>query len=218
MNTDRTFKSRWVGAVEMAARAPYRLCVHLCSSVFACLLVASCAVGPNYHRPEVETPAAYKEAGDWVVAQPKDEAPKGRWWKAYADPVLDGLMEQVDVSNQTLAAAQARYVQARASTQAARASFFPSVGASADASRSRRGQSGSASSYSVSLDARWEADVWGRIRRQVEAARASEEASASDIEAARLSLQAELATDYFQLRVTDTLRELLEGSVKAFQT
>lgn len=181
------------------------------------LLVAACAVGPDYRRPQVDTPAAYKEAGDWTVAQPKDEAPKGRWWELFGDPVLNGLMEQVDVSNQTLKAAEARYAQARASTRAARAALFPSVGASADASRARRGQSGSATSYSVSLDARWEADVWGRIRRQVEAARASEEAGAADVEAARLSLQAELATDYFQLRVTDAQRELLEGSVKAFQ-
>ncbi|MGE5095589.1 MAG: efflux transporter outer membrane subunit [Betaproteobacteria bacterium] len=182
-----------------------------------CLLLAACAVGPDYRRPAVETPAAYKEAGDWIVAQPRDEAPRGKWWEVFGDPTLDGLMEQIDVSNQTLKAAEARYTQARAATRAARASLFPSVGANADAQRSRRGSTGSATSYTVSLDARWEADVWGRIRRQVEAARASEAAGAADVEAARLSLQAELATNYFQLRSTDAQRDLLEDSVKAFQ-
>jgi NodT family efflux transporter outer membrane factor (OMF) lipoprotein len=188
--------------------------------VFQGLLLASCAVGPNYSRPDVATPPAYKEAavGDWVVAQPKDTVPKGKWWEIFADPELNALIEQVDVSNQTLKAAEARYAQARAATRGARAALFPTIGASADASRRRAGSSGSASSFSVGLDASWQPDLWGRIRRGIEASRASEEASAADVEAARLSLQAELATDYIQLRVTDAQRDLLEGSLKAFQT
>jgi NodT family efflux transporter outer membrane factor (OMF) lipoprotein len=175
--------------------------------------LAGCAVGPNYSKPEVEVPAQWKEAGDWVVAKPKDDAPKGKWWEAFGDPVLNRLVEQVEVSNQTLKAAEARYRQARAAVTAARAALFPTLRASADASRAR----GNVQRYTVSLDANWEVDLWGRIRRLVEAARADEEASAADLEAARLSLQAELATDYFQLRVTDAQIDLLDETVKAFE-
>ena len=177
------------------------------------LLVAGCAIGPNYSKPDVETPANYKEAGDWVVAQPKDAVPRGKWWAAFNDPVLDTLMSQVEVSNQDLKAAEARYRQARAQVASARSGLFPTIGGSADASRSRA----SGQRYTVSIDARWEIDVWGRIRRLVEAARAGEEASAADLEAAKLSLQAELATNYFQLRVTDALIDFLADTVTAFQ-
>jgi NodT family efflux transporter outer membrane factor (OMF) lipoprotein len=180
-------------------------------------VLAGCAVGPSYSKPDVVTPPAYKEAGDWVVATPSDAAPKGKWWQAFNDSVLNGLMEQVEVSNQTLAAAEARYRQARAAVQGARSGLFPTIGGSAGASRSGAGRGGAASRYNVGLDARWEIDLWGRVRRLVEAARAGEQASAADLEAARLSLQAELAIDYFQLRVTDAQRVLLEGTLKAFQ-
>jgi NodT family efflux transporter outer membrane factor (OMF) lipoprotein len=175
--------------------------------------LAGCAVGPNYSKPETEIPAQYKEAGDWVVAKPADALPKGQWWAAFNDPVLDTLMSQVEVSNQNLKAAEARYRIARAQVASARSGLFPTLGGSADASRSRA----SGQRYQVAVDARWEIDVWGRIRRLVEAARAGEEASAADLEAAKLSLQAELATNYFQLRVTDTQRDLLDDTVAAFQ-
>jgi len=187
--------------------------------VLPALLLAACTVGPNYVRPDVETPPAYKEAGDWVVAQPKDEMPRGQWWSIFGDAELDRLMEQVDVSNQSLRAAEARYAQARAATRGARAALFPTLGASADASRARRsGGVGTASAYTISLDASWQPDLWGRVRRLVEASRAREEASNADVEAVRLSLQAELASNYLQLRVTDAQMQLLEGSTKAFQT
>jgi NodT family efflux transporter outer membrane factor (OMF) lipoprotein len=182
------------------------------------LLPAACVVGPDYSKPEVVTPPVYKEAGAWVVATPSDTAPKGKWWQAFNDPVLNELMEQVDVSNQTLAAAEARYRQARAAVEGARAGLFPVVGASAGATRSRAGEGSTVSRYSVGLDARWEIDLWGRVRRLVEAARAGEEASAADLAAARLSLQAELAINYFALRVADAQRVLLESTLKAFQS
>jgi NodT family efflux transporter outer membrane factor (OMF) lipoprotein len=195
------------------------ICVHLRSIAF-CLPFAlgACAVGPNYEKPPAEVPPAYKEAGDWVVAKPADAAPKGKWWEAFRDPLLDGLMEQVSVSNQSLKAAEARYAQATAAVQSARAQLFPTVGASAGATRSRAGQGESSRRYNVSLNASWEPDLWGRVRRLVESNRAAAEASASDVEAARLSLQAELATDYFQLRATDAQIVLLEDTTKAFQT
>ena len=178
------------------------------------LAIGGCAIGPNYSKPEAIVPAQWKEAGDWVVAQPKDAAPKGKWWEAFNDPVLDSLEQQVSVTNQSLAAAEARYRQARAAVASARSGLFPTVGANAGASRAR----GTANRYSVALDAQWEIDLWGRVRRLVEAARAGEEASAADLEGVRLSLQAELATNYFQLRVTDVQRDLLADTVKAFES
>jgi NodT family efflux transporter outer membrane factor (OMF) lipoprotein len=190
------------------------ICVHLCSSVVALLLLSACAIGPNYSKPETVIPNEWKEAGDWVVAQPKDAAPKGKWWLVFEDPVLNDLMEQVQVSNQDLRAAEARYTQARAEVRAARAGFFPTVGLDAGATRART----TGTRYSVALNAGWELDVWGRIRRLVESASAGEQASAADLEAARLSLQAELATNYFQLRVADVGRDLFVDILKAFQS
>jgi NodT family efflux transporter outer membrane factor (OMF) lipoprotein len=233
MNTDKPlecFRGEAATIVtERTTRLKAFICVHLCSSVFLGLLLASCTVGPNYSKPQVETPPAYKQSGDWLVAQPKDDVPKGKWWEIYGDPVLNGLEEQVEVSNQTLVAAEARYRQAQAATKAARSALFPTIGATGSATRSGRGSGstsgngasgggGSGTTYSVLLDARWEADIWGRIHRQIEATRATEEATAADLEAARLSLQAELATDYVLLRVADSQRELIEDSVKAFRT
>lgn len=180
-------------------------------------VITSCAVGPDHRKPEVEVPAAWKEAAEWKVAQPKDAVPKGKWWEVFNDPVLNGLVEQVQVSNQELRAAEARYAQARAQVAVARASLFPTVGAGAGASRARRPGGGSSPSYSVSLDARWEADLWGRIRRTIEAAGAAAEAGAADLEAMRLSLQAELVTNYFQLRVADVTRDLLDDASKNYE-
>lgn len=187
-------------------------------AVAAPLLLAGCAIGPDYSRPVLETPAAYKEAGDWVLAKPSDAVPKGKWWEAFNDEVLNALMERVTVSNQSLRAAEARYAQSRAAVRSARSGLFPTLGANAGASRGRRGVGDVTNTYSVTLEAGWEIDLWGRVRRLIEASRAGEEASAADLENARLSLQAGLATNYFLLRVTDVQRELLDDTVKAFQT
>ena len=183
------------------------------------IALASCAVGPNYERPPVETPPAYKESKDWTLARPADAQEKGKWWEVFGDATLSGLMEQVQVSNQDLAAAEARYRAASAAVGAARAGLFPTVGADAGATRAGRGTSGKGTTtYNVSLDARWEIDLWGRVRRQVEAASAGAQASAADLENVRLSLQAQLATAYFSLRVADAGLELLVDSIKAFET
>ncbi len=192
--------------------------VRLLRAGIACLALAGCAAGPDYSKPAVQVPAAYREAGGWVVAQPADAVPKGEWWKVFGDPVLDGLMAQVSVSNQSLKAAEARHAQASAAVQSARAALFPTLGAGAGATRGSANEAGTQRRYSVTLTASWEADLWGRVRRLLEASRAGEQASAADLEAARLSLQAELATDYFQLRATDAQRVLFDDSVKAFET
>ena len=176
-------------------------------------LACGCAIGPNYSRPSVDTPTQFKETEGWTLAKPADAMPKGKWWEVYGDPVLDGLEEQVDVSSQSLRVAQARYRQAEAAVQAARAQFFPTFTGSAGVTRSnvtpRR--------YNVELDARWEIDLWGRIRRLTEAAGAEAQASAADLGNARLSLQAQVATNYFLLRAADRQRQLLDDSAKAFE-
>jgi len=188
--------------------------------LFLSLVLAGCAVGPNYDKPpEVITPEKFKEAGEWQVANPNDAAPKGEWWKVFRDPVLDELMAQVQVDNQDLRAAEARYRVARAQVAAARAGLFPTIGLAAGANRGKASGdvNASATRYTVALEAQWEIDLWGRVRRQIEAGRAGEEASAADLENLRLSIQAELATNYFQLRVTDTAMDVLQELIVAFR-
>src|SRR6266540_2757276 len=192
--------------------------------------LAACSVGPNYVRPPVETPSAYKEAQGWKQAEPRDERPRGTWWEVFNDGELDALVRQVVITNQTIKAAEARVREARALTQAARAAFFPIVTANASATRS--GSAGGTSStssgttvnlggvhnnYNVALDVNWEIDLWGRVRRTVEASEATAEASAADLESARLSAQAQLAEDYFLLRAQDAQIRLLNDTVGAYE-
>ena len=177
-------------------------------------LLSACSIGPEYVRPTLEAPIAFKEMDGWKTAQPRDQEIRGKWWEAYNDPVLNSLEEQVDISNQNLAQAEAHFRQATALVQSAIAGYFPIVSGNLSASRSggasgRTSQSLTSSgsvagditdSRSLSVNATWEADVWGRVRRTVEANQASEQASAADLEATRLSTQAQLAQSYFQLR------------------
>ena len=153
-------------------------------AAFAALLLASCAVGPDYQRPSADVPAAFKEAGDWKIAEPSDAIDRGAWWSVYRDPVLDGLQRQVEVSNQNLKAFEAAYRQAAALVDQARAGLFPTIGADASRVRSGAGEnanSGTSSStatrsrgptaqtqYNLAVSATWEIDLWGRIRRTVE--------------------------------------------------
>ena len=198
-----------------------------CTLALPALLLSACAVGPDYVRPEVETPAAFKEADGWKTAQPRDQEIRGKWWEIYHDPLLNSLEEQVSISNQNLAQAEARFRQARALVQSARAGYFPTVSASASATRSS-GSSGRSSnalstasgpnnSYSLAADVNWEPDVWGRVRRSVEANEAGAQASIADLEATRLSAQAQLAQYYFQLRMLDTQQQLLDRTVADYQ-
>jgi len=187
--------------------------------------LAGCAVGPDYKRPDVETPQAFKEAGDWRLAQPGDETARGRWWEAFGDPQLNALVEQVEISNQNVVAAEARFRQARALVAASRAALFPSLNADASITRSRSpsGVIGGTTAgrvltnRSASLDASWEFDLWGKLRRGVESSEANAQAGAANLAAARLSAQAELVADYVQLRVLDALKRLLDDTAVAFQ-
>ncbi|MEN3353417.1 MAG: hypothetical protein V7640_1575 [Betaproteobacteria bacterium] len=193
-------------------------------SIFAAsLILAGCTIGPNYSRPTAAAPTAYKEMAGWKTAEPRDDELRGNWWEIYNDPVLNGLEGEVNVSNQTLAQAEAQFRQARALVAQARAGYFPTVDLSASTSRSRAASSstgasrGVVSSHSIALDASWEPDLWGRVRRTVEANVASAQASAADVESTRLSVHAELAQDYFTLRALDAQQQILEDTVQAFE-
>ena len=199
------------------------------SSVFI-LGVSACAVGPDYQRPEVSSPAQFKESADWKQAQPQAEITRGEWWSLYNDAKLNELMQQLNTANQNIRAAEARYRQARALVQSARADFLPTLSANASVTRGSSNISSSNSNASInssagtinkqrdaSLDASWELDVWGRVRRSVESSEASATASAADLASALLSAQAELAIDYFQLRILDARQELFDRTSAAYE-
>ena len=186
-------------------------------------------VGPDYVRPSTPVSPAYKEAKEmpgWKVAQPADDAPRGNWWEAFGDADLNALEAQVDISNQTVQAAEARMREALAATQGARAALFPFVNGSGAAARSSHGTGSSASanatsgvnnSYNIALSASWEIDLWGGIRRSVEASSDTAQATVADLAGARLSAQALLAQDYLLLRVEDAQIELLRNTVASYE-
>ncbi|MET3232522.1 UNVERIFIED_ORG: NodT family efflux transporter outer membrane factor (OMF) lipoprotein [Burkholderia sp. 1263] len=190
-------------------------------------LLAGCAVGPDYKRPAAEIPASYKEAAPgWKVAQPADQQDRGDWWTIYQDPQLNALEEKLNTANQTIAQYAAAYRQARALVGEARAAYFPTIGASAGATRSGTGssstgstssRSGVSNSFNVQLDASWEPDLWGSVTRSVNAQKAGQQGAAADLANARLSAQATLAQTYFSLRALDATQQLLDETVAAYQ-
>ena len=211
---------------------------YTCSILGMLALLSGCAVGPDYIRPTAEVPASYKEIEGWRLAQPKDHLIRGAWWETFNDPYLNGLEEQVNISNQNIAVAEAQLRQARALVRIAQAGYFPTVtvGASYIRSFNSSGTGGSAKGSTSTLSSSsadksssavsdfvllgavsWEPDIWGRVRRTVEASKASAQATAADLESTRLLVQAELAQDYFQLRVLDGQKQLLDETVIAFQ-
>ena len=199
----------------------------LSAAIVMLLFLASCTVGPNYLKPTVEVPAAYRENAGWQVAQPQDATLRGNWWEMFNEPQLNAFEEQVDISNQNVALAEAQYRQARALVQQARAAYFPTVTIAASLNNSSQPASTRISNsssgrraptlFAMAVDASWEIDVWGRIRRLVESSQASAQASAADLENARLSARTELAQDYFQLRTLDTQKQLLDANIVEFQ-
>ncbi len=191
------------------------------------LLLGACTVGPDYQRPAVEVPAMFKEQDGWKQAEPQQAGSGTDWWSIFSDPVLDGLERQVDVSNQNLKASEAAYRQAVAVAQAANASFFPTITLGGSGTRSQSGGgsggvggisfgSSVGNLFNTSVAATWDIDLWGRIRRAVESAEASAQASAADLAAARLSIQGTLAGDYFTLRSADQLKRLFDSTVVAY--
>ena len=174
--------------------------------VLAWVLAAgsACTVGPDYVRPPVAVPPAYKEATAATAGRPRGELPRDRWWELFGDAELNALAAQVDVDSQTIRAAEARVRQAQALTAAARARYYPALTVGGY-------------NQNLGLVVSWELDLWGRIRRTVEASAATAEASADELEAARLSVQAQLAQNYLLLRVQDAEILLLRDSVARYE-
>ncbi len=177
-----------------------------------------CSVGPDYKRPDAPVPSSYKELKGWREALPRDQEIGIKWWEVFGDPILNSLAEQVNVSNQSIALAESQYRQAQALVQASRANYFPTLGAGAAYTRSRpAGEAyGTVNQHQVSLNAAWELDLWGRVRRQVESSAASAEASFADLQAMRLSMQTELALNYFQLQTLDAQKKNFDEAVAAY--
>jgi len=186
--------------------------------------LAACTVGPDYKRPDAPVPVAYKELDGWKPAQPRNAASDMAWWSVYGDPVLDGLERQVEVNNQNLKESEAAFRQSSAIVAQSRAGLFPTATVDLNAQRARSTSGGTVATPRIrnSFDASagissWELDLWGRLRRTVESDVAAAQASAADLASARLSLQGQLASAYFQLRVTDAVKQVLDESVEAFQ-
>jgi NodT family efflux transporter outer membrane factor (OMF) lipoprotein len=204
------------------------------------LYLSGCAVGPNYKRPPAVAPPAFKEAPPpnfkeaategWKQAQPGDAYLKGKWWEVYQDPALNALEEQVSINNQNVAQAEAQFRQAKAAVRVSRAALFPTLSAGVSTAVSGTvgsggngngvngvNNSGTRLTYSLPIDASWEPDLWGNIRRGVTAAASTAQAFAADLENARLLFQSELAQDYFQLHGTDADVELLKRTEASYQ-
>jgi NodT family efflux transporter outer membrane factor (OMF) lipoprotein len=196
--------------------------------------LAGCSVGPKYVRPAVATTPAYREqppdsfkgAVMWQPAQPGDQQLRGKWWEAFGDPKLNALEEQVTVSNEDLKAAEARFREARALVRFNRAAEFPTISVGPSASYVKDSNNTPSFPTSVShnasgdfvlpFDLSYEIDLWGRVRRTVAAAREETQATAADVATASLSLHAELAIDYFELRSADTQKRILDDTVKVY--
>lgn len=186
------------------------------------VLLSGCTVGPDYQRPTMAMPVHYKEAKGWQQATPQDDQHKGAWWTVYQDATLSSLVSQVSISNQNVAEYAAQYRQAQALAAQSRAALFPTLGY--DASTTRSGSHGAAdstrttsSSHQAALNASWELDLWGKLRRTREENQASAQASAAELANITLSAQAELAEDYFQLRIMDEKIALYQQSIAAYQ-
>ena len=187
-------------------------------------LLAGCTLGPNYQRPSLPTPAAFKENQGWVATAPTRAAAQGAWWTAFDDATLNDLEPRVASANQSLRASYYAYQQALALTQSARAAGYPVLGANVAASRADSGTQNNnvnspkvATSYSLGLTASWAPDLWGRVGRQVESNSASAEASQANLIAAQLSLQTTLAQNYFTIRQLDSQTALATDTVAAYE-
>ncbi len=191
------------------------------------ILLSGCSVGPVYQRPEATTiPDTYAGTkGEWKIAEPRADLPKGRWWEIFGDAELDRLQEEAMASNQDIRAAVARFEQARAVADIVRSGFFPQTGSSFLPARTRDslnrpsgGKPGQTyNNFILSFDLSYEVDLWGRVRHAVEASTAQVRAGADDIEALKLAIQAEIASDYFSLRALDSEKELLATSIEAYR-
>jgi NodT family efflux transporter outer membrane factor (OMF) lipoprotein len=212
-----------------------RAAIHLLAAGMA-LVLSGCRVGPQYVRPTTALAPAFKEPlpdnfkseDGWKLVQPGDTQLKGDWWRLFQDPQLNTLEAQVDPANQTLKEAEANFRAARAAVRFNRASEAPTIGVAPTVGAVRdsnnqpylnlTGSNNGEGNFILPFDLNYEIDLWGRVRRTVTQAREQAQASAADLETSRLSLHAELAVDYFNLRSDDAQRKLLDDTVKAFQS
>jgi len=195
----------------------------------AIFLLAGCSIGPKYTQPSTPAVPAFKETGapnvvegSWKPARPADQASRGRWWECFNDPDLNALEDKLNISNQNILAAAANVQSASAMIREARSQYFPTLGANPSLMNSRIssafGQSFGANfmTYSMPLEASWEPDLWGRVRKTVQANTLAAQASAADLENVRLSAQADLAADYYELRAQDALKQVLDATVASY--
>jgi NodT family efflux transporter outer membrane factor (OMF) lipoprotein len=195
-------------------------------SVLAIMMMTGCMVGPKYARPSV--PAAstdiYKESDGWKAAQPSDQLSRGNWWEIFGDPQLNTLEDELTKSNQDLKVAQARFQEARAIVRYNRAAEFPTISTQPGIASIRDSgnqpylpATSTTGEFVLPFDLSYEVDVWGRVRRTVAASREEAQATAGDLASVGLSLHAELAYDYFELRSADAQKQLLDDTVKAYR-
>lgn len=193
--------------------------------VFA--LMAGCNLAPTYHRPSVETPAAFKETNGWKIGQPSDGLLKGKWWEMFNDPQLNALEEKVAVSNQNVAAALQNFFAARDIVKEARAAYYPTAGVNPSATYTRNSvalhqataivQSPTYWTYSLPGEASWEPDLWGTVRNTVRSDAYTAQADAATLENVKLTAQGDLAVFYFELRSQDELIKLYSNTVRAYR-
>jgi NodT family efflux transporter outer membrane factor (OMF) lipoprotein len=187
-------------------------------------------VGPKYHRPTAPAPSAYKETPpatwaetqEWKQAQPSEGVKRGKWWEIYNDAELNALEEQVSISNQNLKMAEAQFREAKFAVRIAHSNLFPTISVTPTIVNARSSinaalSTGRQTTYDLPVNVSWEADIWGSVRRSILSSKEAAQASDAELENARLSYQAELAQDYFELRGTDGEKELLETTVKSYQ-
>jgi len=203
-------------------------------TLIALILFKSCDKAPKYVKPSVATPTAYKEippdtfkeTDDWKFAHPRDAVIRGKWWEMFNDQQLNALEQQVNISNQNIALADANFRAARAVVKESRSESFPTVTTSPSIIASRQSSASThtnvspgrrAVTYTLPFDATWEPDFWGRIRNTVIASASEAQATAADLQNVRLSVEAELAFDYYQLRSVDAEKSLLDSTIVAFQ-
>jgi NodT family efflux transporter outer membrane factor (OMF) lipoprotein len=191
------------------------------------LSFAGCTVGPKYHQPSVPTPPAYKEMANWKTAQPSDQKLGGNWWEIFQDPQLNALEQQVNVSNQNLKAAVAQFQQARAALRYVRADYYPTLTADPSATRQKYSTNRAPHStffngvtfndFTFPLELSYQTNAWGRVSQNVQSFRAQAQASAADLAVVNLSMQADLAIDYFAARTLDAEETLLRNTVVQYE-
>jgi NodT family efflux transporter outer membrane factor (OMF) lipoprotein len=182
------------------------------------LATSACRIGPTYSRPAAPVPEAIKELkgnDQWKMAAPGDGLMKGKWWEMFNDPKLNELEEMVNINNQNVKLAEAQFREARATVLGNRANYYPTIGASASVTQTYQRQQGNYN-FALPVNASWEPDLWGRVRLSVEASTANAQVSAADLENIRLSQQALLATDYFQLAANDMQQRILADTIQTY--